>query len=348
MAGNLFDKKSDLLELIQSYSNLSSSEIHDRLEGKLAYATVKRTLQRLLDEGLIITTGKGKSTRYHPSPFLTLLRPVVLDQYFAKEIDEREVKKNFNHSLFELLKQTPVFTPEELNHLVAMQKRYLEKISMLSDVEYKKELERLAIDLSWKSSQIEGNTYSLLETERLLKEKETAAGKTRDEATMLLNHKDALDYIIENPKHIYPISIARIEEIHSILIKDLNVERNIRRRGVGITGTNYRPLDNEFQIREAMEELCGLINVLDDVFLKALLSLVFISYIQPFTDGNKRTARIISNALLISQNHCPLSFRTIDPITYKKAMLLFYEQNNITAMKTIFIDQFEFAVKTYF
>jgi Fic family protein len=81
---------------------------------------------------------------------------------------------------------------------------------------------------------------------------------------------------------------------------------------------------------------------------KALLSLVLISYIQAFTHGNKRTARIISNAMLISANHCPLSFRTVDPILYKRAMLFFYEQNNITAIKKIFIDQFEFAVETYF
>ena len=79
----------------------------------------------------------------------------------------------------------------------------------------------MAIDLSWKSSQIEGNTYSLLETERLLKEKETAAGKTKEEATMLLNHKDALDFIIENPDYLYPLSVSKIEDIHSILIKEL-------------------------------------------------------------------------------------------------------------------------------
>ncbi|MGB0931794.1 MAG: Fic family protein, partial [Chitinophagales bacterium] len=211
-----------------------------------------------------------------------------------------------------------------------------------------KELERLAIDLSWKSSQIEGNTYSLLETERLLKEKETAQGKAKDEAIMLLNHKDALDFITENPNYVSPLTVSRIEDIHSILIKELGIERNIRIRRVGITGTNYRPLENEYQIREALRDMCDLVNNRESVFEKALLLLVLISYIQAFTDGNKRTARIISNAVLISQDYCPISFRTIDSIEYKKAMLLFYEQNNIVAFKKIFIDQFEFAVKTYF
>ncbi len=94
--------------------------------------------------------------------------------------------------------------------------------------------------------------------------------------------------------------------------------------------------------------MCALINETDNVFEKALLALVLISYIQPFVDGNKRTARIVSNAILLQHEHCPISFRTVDSVEYKKAMLLFYEQNNITPFKKVFIDQFEFAVNTYF
>jgi len=93
---------------------------------------------------------------------------------------------------------------------------------------------------------------------------------------------------------------------------------------------------------------CDLINSKENTFEKALLALVLLSYIQPFTDGNKRAARIVGNALLMNANHCPLSFRTVDSIDYKKAMLLFYEQNNISSFKEIFINQFEFAVNTYF
>ena len=107
-------------------------------------------------------------------------------------------------------------------------------------------------------------------------------------------------------------------------------------------------LDNEFQIREALEDTCRLINAKEDVFEKALLALVLLSYIQPFTDGNKRTARISSNAILMAWGYCPISFRTVDSIDYKKAMLMFYEQNNIAAFKQIFIEQYEFAVKNYF
>ena len=226
--------------------------------------------------------------------------------------------------------------------------KFQKNVAQLSEIEYKKEFERLAIDLSWKSSQIEGNTYSLLETERLLKEKETAAGKTKDEAIMLLNHKDALDFIIENPNYLHPLSVSKIEDIHSLLTKELLIERNLRKRRVGISGTNYKPLDNEFQIAEALKNSCDVINSKTNIFEKSLLSFVLISFIQPFMDGNKRTARIVSNAILINAKYCPLSFRTVDSVEYKKAMLLFYEQNNISSFKEIFINQFEFAVNTYF
>ena len=165
---------------------------------------------------------------------------------------------------------------------------------------------------------------------------------------MLLNHKEVLDFILSNKDYVKPLTISRIEDLHSVLIKELKVGRNIRKRRVGISGTNYKPIDNEFQIREALQSMCNLVNSTSNVFEKALLALILISYIQPFEDGNKRTARNISNAILMNESYCPISYRTVDSIDYKKAMLVFYEQNNITPFKRIFVDQFEFAVKTYF
>lgn len=144
------------------------------------------------------------------------------------------------------------------------------------------------------------------------------------------------------------LSVSRIENIHSLLIKELGVDRNIRTRRVGITGTNYRPIESEFQIREALEQTCSLVNSRTNILEKALLVLVLLSYIQAFNDGNKRVARITSNAILIANKYCPVSFRTVDSVDYKKAMLLFYEQNNLSAFKQIFVNQFKFAVETYF
>jgi len=343
------EREEAILNFIQQNPLVSSKEIHEGISVEMGYATAKRILSKLKSQVLVITEGKGKGTKYGISPSYTLLKPIDVAQYFSAEIDDRVIKESFDLNLIpELLPNVSLFSAAELAELHSLQAIHENNIKELSASEYKKELERLAIDLSWKSSQIEGNTYSLLETERLLKEKETAAGKTKDEAVMLLNHKEAIDFIVEGPSYINPLMVSRIEDIHSILIKDLGVARNIRKRRVGISGTNYKPLDNEFQIREALTAMCALVNAKDEIFEKALLLLILLSYIQAFNDGNKRTARIISNAVLMANQYCPLSFRTIDSVEYKKAMLLFYEQNNLSVFKKIFIEQFEFAVKTYF
>lgn len=341
-------KQTEILNFIQTHANCSSGEIHKEFATSISYATVKRILSQLLIEKYIIAEGKGKGTKYTISNSYELLYSIDLDKYYQKEIDERKIKESFNLGIFELLDKSDIFSDDELLKLTGLQHKYKENTSHLSDSQYKKELERLAIDLSWKSSQIEGNTYSLLETERLLKYKETAAGKTKEEAIMLLNHKESIDFIVENPDYLMPLSILKIKDIHSLLIKELAVDKFLRIRRIGISGTNYRPLENEFQIREALESACELVNKKDNIFVKALLILLLISYIQPFMDGNKRTARIVSNAILMNYDYCPISFRTVDSIDYKKAMLLFYEQNNISRFKEIFINQFEFAVKTYF
>lgn len=340
---------SEILDYIKSNPRCSSNEILNGISQEMSIATLKRSLQDLISFGFIVSIGQLKSRRYEISPSFEIIRPINVEQYFEKEIDERIIQDSFNHNLIsKTLNNISLFTFNELEQLNTLQVKFQSNSSKLTASEYKNELERLAIDLSWKSSQIEGNTYSLLETERLLKDKETAAGKTKDEATMLLNHKEALDFIIGHPDYISPLTVSSIEDIHSILVKDLDINRNVRKSRVGISGTNYKPLDNEFQIKEALDEMCKLINSKENVFEKALLALVLISYIQPFSDGNKRTARIISNAILMNNHYCPISFRTIDSIEYKKAMLIFYEQTNINPFKNVFIGQFEFAVNTYF
>lgn len=330
-------------------SGLTSTEIHAAIGSEQSVRTTKRILDRLVAKKLVDKEGTYRSTRYALGKSYDILHSIDVDDYFAADIDERVIQGSFNHMLLQTdLYDLDLFTEEELVTLAGLQATYRKNVDELSPAEYQREIERLAIDLSWKSSQIEGNTYSLLETERLLKDRETAAGKTKDDAVMLLNHKEAIDFVVDHPGYLQELSVRRIEDIHSLLTKDLGISRNLRKRRVGITGTNYRPLDNEFQIREAFELMCRLINQTKDVFAKSLLALVLISYIQGFADGNKRTARITSNALLIAHGYCPLSFRTVDSIEYKKAMLIFYEKNNITPFKRIFIEQFAFAVHTYF
>ncbi len=343
------ETKRDILEYLHYHPQASRNDITNGLQLTESEATVKRIIATMVADGDIIVEGKGRSTRYRLSPKAQLLLPYIIDTYFATESDQRQVQTTFNFDLINnALPSVELFSAEEGAHLDDLQALYRSNISGLSPQAYQKEIERLGIDLSWKSSQIEGNTYSLLETERLLREKLTANGKTREEATMLLNHKAALDFVIANPDFMQTLTVRGIDELHSILVQDLSVQHGIRNHRVGITGTNYRPLDNEFQIREALEDTCRLINSRENIFEKSLLALMLLSYIQAFEDGNKRTARIVSNAILIAYGYCPLSFRTVDSIDYKKAMLIFYEQNSLHAFKQIFIGQYEFAVKEYF
>lgn len=339
----------DILQYLHYHPLSSRGDITTGTAFKGSDATLKRMIAAGIKAGDIVAEGKARATRYRLSPQAQLLMPLNLDTYFALEVDERQVQSSYNFELINgLLAETRLFSDKEQSHLDALQDEFRQHVSELTDNEYRKEMERLGIDLSWKSSQIEGNTYTLLETERLLRESKTAEGKTREEAVMLLNHKDALSFVLDNPDYLKELTVSHIEDIHQLLTKELSIDKGLRRHRVGITGTNYHPLDNEFQIREAMRDACELINSKSNIFEKALLTLILLSYIQPFSDGNKRTARITSNAILIANDYCPLSFRSIDSIDYKKAMLIFYEQNSLYAFKQIFMEQFEFAVKEYF
>ena len=343
------DNSREILQFLHYNPQSSRDAIAKGIAFEGSDATLKRLIAALVKNEDIIVEGKARATRYRLSDQAHLLMPLNLDTYFAQDIDERKVQTSFNFELIrEQLPKVKLFTSEEKSHLQELQDVFRQHVEEMTQNEYNKEMERLGIDLSWKSSQIEVNIYSLLETERLLRESKTADGKTQEEATMLLNHKYALRFILDNPDYLQELTVSHIEDIHSLLTQGLSVDRGIRHRRVGVTGTNYRPLDNEFQIREAMHDTCNLINSKDDVFEKALLALVLLSYIQAFSDGNKRTARITCNALLIANGYCPLSFRSVDSIDYKKAMLIFYEQNNLYAFKQIFIEQFEFAVREYF
>jgi len=344
----LSKKKQAIIDFVRANQPVDRSTIFNGVTVKMGDSTIRRLLLEMTPE-LIKTNGMGKARTYSISDAYELLVPVDLEAYYNLLPEERKARKSFNFDLIpKVLSKAELFTKEEMEHLNLLHDKYIKNIAPLTSSEYNKELEILTIDLYWKSGEIEGNTYTLLETEVLIKYKELAEGKKRDDAIMLLNHKDALDFIIAEPDYLKPMTISRIEDIHYLLIKNLGVERNIRKRGVGVGGTEYKPLSVEQQIAEAMQQMCDLVNATDNIFGKALLSLVLLSYIQAFNDGNKRTARIISNAILMENGYCPLSYRSIKASDYKKAMLLFYEQNNITEFKKIFIGQYEYAVNKYF
>lgn len=344
------NKRQDLiLHFLGSQERASIGEIIEKIEEELSSVskiTVNRDLKYLVQLGFIKSEGAGRAVVYSLSRSYSTSRQIDINKYFDKDVDERTMQESFNFDVFSIFDS--VFTERENIRLHNLNEIYLNKSANLPKEILRKEFERLTIELSWKSSKIEGNTYSLLETEQLIKEHRESKNHTKEEAIMILNHKKALDYIRNHQSSFKRISLKKIEEIHTILINGLGVSKNIRNSLVGITGTRYKPLDNKFQISEALGQACKTANKMDSPFDKAVYIMLMIAYIQPFSDGNKRTSRLIGNALLLAHDVCPLSYRSIDELEYKKAVLLFYEQNNISYFKKLFLEQFEFVVGNYF
>ena len=339
-------------EMIFNYIKQSGSANREQIQDavsqmfdKSSKVTILRDLDVLIDEGLIAKTGITRAAVYGLSVQNKLLEDVDVEAYFAN--DDRKLANNrFNFDIMNHLSN--LLTPKEKQEYSVLNEQYLTNKAKMSPTILRKEFERLTIELAWKSSKIEGNTYTLLDTERLLKENVSAQGKTKEETQMIINHKTALDYITQNPSVYKELTVRKIEELQRLLVQDLGVSYGVRQTLVGIVGTDYKPLDNAFQIKEALEQLVNLVNNTENPLEKALITVLMISYIQPFEDGNKRTSRILGNALLLANDYCPLSYRSVDEVEYKKGIILFYEQNNASYFKKLFLEQYKQAVKKYF
>jgi len=240
----------------------------------------------LVGKKLVKIKGRSIATIYLPFQKNPLLNYQDLEQYFSVEPDQRVgAKKSFDSSVFSHLKE--LFTREEITHVEKQNRSFSGETSKLDETIYHKELERFVIELAWKSSKIEGNTYSLLETETLIKDSVEANGKSKAEAIMILNHKRAFESILAGRNDYKKISLSKISELHEVLTEGLSISKGVREQAVGITGTVYKPLDNKWQIIKALEKTTDAINASRFPLEKALIANSMISYIQPFTDGNK-------------------------------------------------------------
>lgn len=337
-----------ILVFIQSHPEVSSNDIYKYLIDigfKVSDMTIVRDLDTLIKNGYVKKSGKTKSALYSFAEENKGHLEYSVEDYFNLSQDERGDIKHFDQNVFKLFERP--FLDEELYKLQNITNEYREHIANISPIQLKKDTERLTIDLSWKSSKIEGNTYDLIETEALIKQHKQAPGHSKEEAKMLLNHKRAIDYIFAH-KDFKKLSLAKIEDLHRMLVEGLDVPFGLRKHAVAITGTNYQPIDNIFQIQEAVQTMIDAINKEKEPIAKALMTVLLVSYIQPFADGNKRTARILANAVLISHDQSPISYRSVDESVYKKAMVIFYEQQSFAAFKKIFMEQYIFAVNNYY
>lgn len=344
------DRKQRIVEEIKHQQKVQISDLSAIMdEFGVSEKTIARDLAKLIEDKLVEKEWTRKFTYYALSPHYTMFEDIDLDAYFDIPHYQRKILPGFNFDVFRHLQTVDIFSDQEQQKLAELQYTFVSNISIYdSQTLINKEYERIMIEFSWKSASIEWNTYSLLATEALLTANIPDTTKTPEETQMLLNHKDAFNETLLNLDRFHTLSIASIEYIHHILTKKLWIAANIRKGSVGITGTKYKPLDNQFQIEEALQDMVKLINDKQDFFEKAFVALLLTSYIQAFEDGNKRTARMLTNAILLANHSIPLSYRWVDIIEYKKATILFYEQNNLTYFKQLFISQVEDAVKNYF
>ncbi len=309
-----------LIAILHGYT--TGAQIADFLQ-TMEVRTIQRALARLLELSLVVQSGPSNAPSYaanYPAIFTLNLEEKILT-------DESRPVSIFNYALLEWLKDLPTNKVEEYVGTTVPQ-----SFKMMSA----RDLEYLTIELSWKSSALEGNTYSLLDTQLLLTEGIRAKNRTEFETQMILNHKNAVDFIIRN-RDIFggTITFAAIEELHKIIAYNIGIDTGVRRRIVKISASNYTPPESPHKIREAAEKILHIINVQQNPFTKSLLALSLIPYLQIFEDGNKRTGRLLANAILMSTVGYGFSLRKVQARDLALAYLAFYEFNSLARLRKI-------------
>lgn len=343
----LTPRQQQFLKLLKERGGLSRLELSRSvvLKKEASRITVIRDLNELIKSGFITSSGKGRATRYNLAQTNPLLEYLDIDHYFEVDPDQRRIEPSFNIEVYRYLSN--LYSEEEVSLWEKSSAKFKEAQKKLDKSIYKRELERFVIELSWKSSQIEGNTYSLIEAETLIKQNIRARGHPEDEAVMILNHKNAFEAILDKKETFKKLDFSDIIQLHNVLTKGL-VTSGIRSQQVRITGTSYLPLSDKHELDSALRELIKHVNAIKYPPEKAFILASMISYLQPFADGNKRTSRMLSNAVLIAYDYFPLSYRNVDVNEYRGAMIIFYETNNLYNLKHIFMSQLDFAIKNYF
>jgi Fic family protein len=207
----------------------------------------------------------------------------------------------------------------------------------------------LLIDLSWNSSRLEGNTYSLLETERLLELGESAEGKDAKEAQMILNHKAAIEFLVGQVTDI-GFNRYTILNLHALLSENLLDSKacgRLRGRGVGISGTVYHPLESRKLIDECFQQILDTATAIQDPFEQVFFTMVHLPYLQPFEDVNKRVSRLSVNIPLIRLNLSPLSFVDVPQRAYIDGLLGVYELNRVELLRDVFVKAYERSCARY-
>jgi hypothetical protein len=211
-------------------------------------------------------------------------------------------------------------------------------------------MDRLLIDLAWNSSRLEGNTYSLLETQRLLELGELADGKGTLEAQMILNHKAAIEMLADQAEEI-DFNSYTVLSLHALLSDNLMHDPSscgrVRFRPVGISGTVFHPLEVPQRIEEYFQTILSKATAIEDPFEAAFFAMVHLPYLQAFEDVNKRVSRLAANIPLIRHNLCPLSFVDVEADDYLNGLIGVYELKRVEYLRDVFVWAYTRSAQRY-
>jgi len=347
MGGLQKDKQRYLLaKLVEQKDFVSLPALLQSLGPGFAERTVRRWLEQLVLSGQVVRIGQKRSTQYKALvsegrftfsnevlPAVTVVRAPLFDRqpvsYEANWLEK--------------------YQPNVTTYLPAPVIEFLQEKGFRGDktdlagTYARKIYDRLLIDLSYYSSRLEGNTYSLLETKRLILEGVAAEDKLEQEKVMILNHKEAIRYLVEKAPqlNILPVEICTLHFLLSDGLVAARESGRIRTHGVRITGSVYMPLEDPKSLQKQMEKICRKAALISNIFEQSFFLLVHIAYLQAFADVNKRTARLSANLPLIKSNLVPLSFQGINQEDYTDAMLSIYENNEVRPLVELY--QFSYS-----
>ena len=349
---------------------VTAQQIGSELSASIPLRTLQYRLKYLADNNRLVKEGDGRWAKYR-TPAAGEGRPGVSPdaqsggraelhiplskkgagiQKLIRQPPGKRTPAGYNRQFLDSYRPnvSSYLSPGELKHLWNVGKP---KIAEQAAGTYAKQiLNRLLIDLSWNSSRLEGNTYSLLDTKRLIDFGETAEGKDRFEAQMIMNHKDAIEFLVTAAEEI-GFNRYTILNLHALLANNLLADTaaagKLRQIVVGIEKSVYHPLEVPQLIEECFNQILATAAAINDPFEQSFFVMVQLPYLQPFDDVNKRVSRLAANIPFIKGNLSPLSFTDVPLSTYTEAVLGVYELNAADLLKDVFVWAYERSAARY-
>jgi Fic/DOC family len=319
--------------------------------------TLQFTMKKLVGAGQVIQSGAGPSVRYQLSKQASPTADAVQLSDVSAEIIDLVSRPQASRS--------PVgydygflnsYQPNQTWYLTGQERLALSSngrpamVGAEAGTYARQILGRLLIDLAWNSSRLEGSTYSLLDTQRLIEFGRFADGHTALEAQMILNHKDAIEFLVKGAAES-SFNRTTILNLHALLannlLADVAAVGRLRTIGVGIGGSVFMPLEIPQQIKAQFDAILSKASAITDPFEQAFFVMVHLPYLQPFDDVNKRVSRLAANIPLVRANLAPLSFTDVPQDLYTRAMLAIYELNRIEPLKELFIWAYQRSAARY-